>query len=103
MVLSGFYVNLSNVVAIAWVVQWISPFKYALMIYMRNEMEGRLFQYNPTARPPIPQYVLGDVILDIWGYDLSIGISFLALWMLYIGFTVFGFLALKYFVWKMVS
>ena len=65
-------------------------------------MSGMIYEYN-IMKKGAARFVSGEVILDSFGFDLSISICFLALAILFIGFTVLGYLMIKLFVWKMKS
>jgi len=93
MMLSGFFVNLNNVVPVLWPFQWISSLKYAFNIMLRVE-----FEKNTKI-----EYIFGDgptqdtekLISDV-GVDLKLSTAFICLASLYVGFLVLALIGLMF-------
>jgi len=90
MLLSGFFVNLNNVVPILWPFQWISSLKYTFNIMLRTEFERNnnldyLFKENDVGT---------DDLLSMVGVDLNLSTSFICLIALYVGFLILALIAL---------
>lgn len=96
MMLSGFFVNLDDVVPVLKPFQWISSLKYTFNIMLRNEFEKNdeleyVFTENGVENKP----TTGE-LLDMSGVDLSYGEAFGGLIGLYVGFLILALLGLMY-------
>jgi ABC-type multidrug transport system ATPase subunit len=77
--LSGFFVNLDNVLPILWPFQWISSLKYTFNIMLRTEFErnNELDYYFEEGGKEISMTT--DQLLDMAGIDLKLSTSFIYL------------------------
>jgi hypothetical protein len=79
MMLSGFYVNLNNVIPIIWLFQWISSMKYVFNILLRNELTGNnkiLMFYTNENRDT--KYYNTEQLLDLASVNLSYASAFIS-------------------------
>ena len=84
MMLSGFFVDLDEVVPVLWPFQWISMLKYTFNIQLRNEFENNdKLNIMSDGKP-----MTTEVLLDMSGVDMGITSSFLCLLAVYIGFLL---------------
>ena len=84
--LSGFFVDLDEVVPVLWPFQWISTLKYAGNIMFRNE-----FEENDNIKVPNASgsgSMTTDQLTEYVGVDLKMSVSFICLVALYIFFLL---------------
>eukprot|EP00826_Nyctotherus_ovalis_P005864 TRINITY_DN11337_c0_g1_i5.p2 TRINITY_DN11337_c0_g1~~TRINITY_DN11337_c0_g1_i5.p2 ORF type:complete len:138 (-),score=23.91 TRINITY_DN11337_c0_g1_i5:206-619(-) len=96
MMLSGFFVNLDDVVPVLWPFQWISSLKYTFNIMLRTEFERNDDLKYEIVEGGVTRYPDTDELLDQVGVDLSLGTSFGCLVALYVGFLVLALIALMF-------
>eukprot|EP00826_Nyctotherus_ovalis_P004756 TRINITY_DN1104_c0_g5_i2.p1 TRINITY_DN1104_c0_g5~~TRINITY_DN1104_c0_g5_i2.p1 ORF type:complete len:667 (-),score=156.46 TRINITY_DN1104_c0_g5_i2:175-2175(-) len=96
MMLSGFFVNLDDVVPVLWPFQWISCLKYTFNIMLRTEFErnGDL-AFEMKENNNVVSYSTDD-LLDLVSVDLSFGVAFGCLAALYVGFLILALLGLMF-------
>lgn len=96
MMLSGFFVNLDDVVPVLWPFQWISCLKYTFNITLRTEFE-RNNEIHYEFETENDGVIKGnDVLLDMVGVDLSLGVAFGCLASLYVGFLLLALIGLMF-------
>ena len=92
MMLSGFGVDLDKVVPILWPFQYISTMKYSYNIEIYNE-----FKKNDKLAYVFDGYPVDiDTIIDMTGVDIEIGLSFVCLIAVYVGFMAIALVGLLY-------
>lgn len=96
MLLSGFFVNLDDVVPVLKPFQWLSSLKYTFNIMLRNEFEKNDKLAFTFTENGITKMSTTEELLDMSRVDLSYGEAFGGLIGLYIGFLVLALLGLLY-------
>ena len=92
MMLSGFGVDLDNVVPILWPFQWISTMKYSYNIEIQNE-----FRKNDKLGYVFDGHLMDmETIIEMTGADIGIGVSFACLVAVYVGFSLIALIGLIY-------
>lgn len=93
MMLSGFFVNLDNVLPVLWPFQWLSSLKYTFNVMLRAEFDNNDELRLPNANGD-PATI--DELLDMSGVDLEMSTAFICLVALYVGFMIAALLGLMF-------
>ena len=92
MMLSGFAVDLDEIVPVLWPFQWISSMKYSYNIGIKNE-----FRKNDKLAYMFDGKLMDtETIIEMTGADLGIGVSFGCLIAVYVGFSLIALIGLLY-------
>eukprot|EP00826_Nyctotherus_ovalis_P023141 TRINITY_DN1780_c0_g1_i11.p1 TRINITY_DN1780_c0_g1~~TRINITY_DN1780_c0_g1_i11.p1 ORF type:complete len:674 (-),score=180.39 TRINITY_DN1780_c0_g1_i11:236-2257(-) len=96
MMLSGFFVNLDDVVPVLKPFQWISSLKYTFNIMLRTEFENNSDIDYIIYENGVPIHPDKEYFLDLAGVDMGYGGAFGGLAGVYAGFLVLAWLGLLY-------
>ncbi len=103
--LSGWFVRLDGSVTVLWPFQWISSFKYAFNLLLRNELTNNAnvhvygtsthFDSATNRTVSVPVVYNSEQLLDTMEAKLEVWECFVGLLALFLVFTTFAYIGLK--------